>query len=545
MPDAATQPSASAVPPSGLTDDLLKKLGQEYSDIGSQFQTQKARAEADRPALETKLKKAEVNLDELKPPQLLPLPEQPKPTQTDPWQVFGSPAMILAVLGSALTQTPLTSALNAGANVMKAYKQNDMAAADYNMEVWKTSVQNTLRLQDYQDKIYRASLDKFETDKSQAWAELQANSAALGDAPMHELAVLKNKEDLIKLIDDRKKQANSLESMEADAFHALVREETQANGGKVPDAKRQLELLEQVKAGTAKPKWQILTDPGTKDAGGNPIQYRYDADTGKATTLSGEPYTPTGAAKLSTNQQSTPLTDDAIAYAGTIYRKTGVMPAMGMSAASGDRQKIINWAASQNPDASKAVLALAGQVEFKGQAKSVAQLTTMLGATKQAVSQLDYNIDNTKKEIEKLGSSDLSPIINAIARGEEKWAGDPAYSSLFYFMHATAVESARLLSGGQASVAQLHQGAMDEAKQWASVNMTPASFDSVAEAMHNEGEQRIKTYEDAIKQQTPGYQNIESPPAAASAPPTFINGEIYEDANGNRAMYKDGQWVPQ
>lgn len=140
-------------------------------------------------------------------------------------------------------------------------------------------------------------------------------------------------------------------------------------------------------------------------------------------------------------------------------------------------------------------------IEFQSGKKSSGQLTAMLGATRQAVKQLDYNIEETKKDMAKLKGSDLSPLINAVIRGEEKWTGDPAYSALFFHMSATAMESARLLSGGQASVAQLHQGAQEEARKWANVNMTPDSFISgVAPAMLAEGHARIKTYEESLNE---------------------------------------------
>src|SRR5208283_3737478 len=99
----------------------------------------------------------------------------------------------------------------------------------------------------------------------------------------------------------------------------------------------------------------------------------------------------------------------------------------------------------------------------------------------------------------KLKGSDISPVINALVRGEEKWTGEPAYAGLFYYMNAAATESARLLSGGQASAAQLHQGAAEEAKQWANINMTPASWEEVKTAMRAEGSNKIETYEAAIK----------------------------------------------
>lgn len=138
------------------------------------------------------------------------------------------------------------------------------------------------------------------------------------------------------------------------------------------------------------------------------------------------------------------------------------------------------------------------QVEYTAGKASTTQLTKMLGATRQANEQLDFNVDKTTEEMKKLGSSDISPVVNAIARGEEKWTGDPAYAGLFFYMHASAVESARILSGGQASAAQLHQGAMEEAKQWANINMTPATWHEVSGAMKAEGDNRLKTYQDAI-----------------------------------------------
>jgi len=144
------------------------------------------------------------------------------------------------------------------------------------------------------------------------------------------------------------------------------------------------------------------------------------------------------------------------------------------------------------------------QSSYAASKQSTSQLTKMLGATRQAVDQLDFNVKKAKEEMGKLGSTDLSPIINAIARGEEKWTGNPAYLSLFFYMSAVGMESARLLSGGQASIAQLHQGAQEEARKWANINMTPASFDSVAQAMQAEGAERVKTFERAIEKQRVG-----------------------------------------
>jgi hypothetical protein len=153
--------------------------------------------------------------------------------------------------------------------------------------------------------------------------------------------------------------------------------------------------------------------------------------------------------------------------------------------------------------------------------RSTTQLTTMLGATRQAVDQLDFNVKKTTEKLDELGNQgikDISPVVNAIAVGVTKWTGDPKYGSLFYYMHAAGMESARILQGGQASIAQLHAGAADQAKQWASANMTtPATWkQEVGPAMQAEGAERLKTYERAIAKAKVGQQNP-PPPASPNA----------------------------
>jgi hypothetical protein len=145
-------------------------------------------------------------------------------------------------------------------------------------------------------------------------------------------------------------------------------------------------------------------------------------------------------------------------------------------------------------------------IDLQAGRRSVVQLNTMLGATRQAVDQLDFNVKKVTEQMDKLGGSDISPVVNAMARGAQKWTGDPAYSALFYYMHASAMESARILQGGQASIAQLHQGAAEEAKKWADANYTtPKAWkEGVAPAMMAEGQERLRTYERAIEKQRLG-----------------------------------------
>lgn len=226
----------------------------------------------------------------------------------------------------------------------------------------------------------------------------------------------------------------------------------------------------------------------------------------------------------------------AAAQAATGEPLTQVVPGYGNAAAvkrEQVREAAVKQIMAENPGMSErdAGVELASRATgYIAGRRSVGQLTTMLGATKQAVSQLEFNINKTKEALQSMPGSNLSPVINAIVRGEQRWTGDPRYSQLFYFMHATAMESARILQGGQASIAQLHQGAADEAKKWADANLTtPKAFiEGAAPAMIDEGRYRIKSFEDAIRSQSPLGGAMPPPPGPAQEGRPGAGGRAFD-----------------
>jgi hypothetical protein len=272
--------------------------------------------------------------------------------------------------------------------------------------------------------------------------------------------------------------------------------------------------------------WQILSDPNAKDEQGNPVQYRYHTGTGEATTLDLKPYTPKGAAKLSAGGAMTPATltkeqkESLGAQASTGQPLTQIIPGYRQDSTQlrqiARDEAIKKIQTETGMSAADAAVELANRsVDFGAEKRSVGQLTTMLGATETAVKQLDFNVGKVTEEMRKLPSSDISPVINAIIRGEQKWTGNPAYAGLFFFMNAAATESARIMSGGQASVAQLNEGARQEAQKWANVGMTPSSWREVSKSMLEEGQNRIQNYQEAIKGRRVGGQ----PTTGATAQP--------------------------
>lgn len=201
------------------------------------------------------------------------------------------------------------------------------------------------------------------------------------------------------------------------------------------------------------------------------------------------------------------------------------------------------------------------QSDYLATRTSDRQLTTMLGATRPALAQLEFNIQQASDILKTIPSTDLSPILNSIARGEERWTGDPQYSSLHFFLSGVAMEAARLMSGGQASIAQLHEGARLEAQRWVDINMTPASFmapTGVGASMIREGHNRIANFEDAIIIQRKGSKDFIQPtrpgqegggggpltPAPGAAPPVQPTGPTATNAKGEKIRWNGTAWVP-
>ncbi len=118
----------------------------------------------------------------------------PPPTvkNTTPQEEWGSAAMMFAVIGGLFSRQHLTTALNAAAGVMNAFKKGDQEAANQAYQSWKVANDNALKMADYQQKTYKAILDNFtrregltiqegSMEERAATAELLANAHSLRD----------------------------------------------------------------------------------------------------------------------------------------------------------------------------------------------------------------------------------------------------------------------------------------------------------------------------------------------------------------------------
>lgn len=150
-----------------------------------------------------RLKLIQGEKDALQAPKLPDLPPAPQARQTDPIQSFGSLAMMLAMFGGFLTKRHLETALNAGAGVLNAYKQNDAALAKQEYERWKASTDNALKIFADQQDMYKTALGKLDSDRNGALAELRAYAAAVKDDVMLQFTQQGNVAAILQLQNSR------------------------------------------------------------------------------------------------------------------------------------------------------------------------------------------------------------------------------------------------------------------------------------------------------------------------------------------------------
>lgn len=162
MADGATAVSGGTSPVAGQTIDSVLKGAQSHADDVSKAATDESGQLGAADKQETaQLQKTEEDRFRLKPPELT-IPESPKVQPTDPKQIWGSMAMALAALGSLMTRTPLTTAMNAAADVMDSYRKNDVAAANQAFATWKQASENYVKLADFQQKSYDQALAHYD-----------------------------------------------------------------------------------------------------------------------------------------------------------------------------------------------------------------------------------------------------------------------------------------------------------------------------------------------------------------------------------------------
>jgi len=421
-------------------------------------------------------------------PELQPTPQNvPTAAFHDPMKEMSNPLMLLGILGGALTHTPITAALNNGASFLEGLQKGDQQATKERYDEFNTHLDAALKANGERMQAYNLAADNYKNDIGKMMQEWKSVATRYGDPITMEAIETGNMQVAANLLNAAQRQQEMVE---------IQRMRLQGAALGAPQIITSKDGTQHV---AQQDKMGLLGPPGAW----------YSAD---------EKRTPiTDVAQVGALSSAIPPQNEASRWATASMLANGVPPSIAvpgwgtMGALERDRarQDAVALLMRDNPQMTpeQAGIQMANNLNnWQGGRGATVLMTRMLGTVRAAVSQLDYNLDQAQKAMDKLPSSNIAPVLNAIYRGEERWTGDPAYSQLFFFMTAATQEAARIMSGGTASVAQLREGAREEAKKWLDQNWTtPNQFAALRQSMHGEAENRIQNWQEAISAtQVPG-----------------------------------------
>jgi hypothetical protein len=147
--------------------------------------------EATRPAVES-LEKARTERDKLtaapiKPPAaptLQSMPAAPRQQYDDPMKAFGSPAVILATLGSLFTRHPLKVAFDSAAAAIDGYHKGDKEKAELEQKNWQEATEAAINQNKTELEKYQAAWKETEHNVNERFAKMHAIAAGVKDEVM-------------------------------------------------------------------------------------------------------------------------------------------------------------------------------------------------------------------------------------------------------------------------------------------------------------------------------------------------------------------------
>ena len=275
---AALEPSA----PLADSDTRVKAFDAKQDELAAKIDAVRADTAARNDKLET-------FFDQNKPPVYKPPAPYKPPEASSPIEVWGSLAMGFAMLASHFTRTPMMTAMNAGAEVMKAFKQKDVDAATSAYQQWKDANTQALDMAKYQQAAYANLMatverrEKNDIDLSMdQMADLRAQMTALASAFKDETTLkLGESHDIAaqKLEFDRRQHEMDMLQVQSDKLsQGWEKMQGQIDGAKAEkEAKESQPYKDAIAAGDTMGAFKLLAEA-------NPDKYleKYQAEKDKA-----------------------------------------------------------------------------------------------------------------------------------------------------------------------------------------------------------------------------------------------------------------------
>jgi len=179
-----------------------------------------------------------------------------------------------------------------------------------------------------------------------------------------------------------------------------------------------------------------------------------------------------------------------------------------------------------------------GQAEFKAGEASLKQLTTRSNAIEQSSKKIDKDIVTLKKFLDSGTAGGVRLTNEPINKIREKFSS-PELGQLMIAAQIVGTEYERMINGGLLSIAQLHEGAREDAKRLINADMTPTEMKARLGVMLQEIENQKSAFKEQIGEVRGGLGKRGAPAAAPAARQTATN-----PTTGEKVELVDGKWQP-
>lgn len=219
------------------------------------------------------------------------------------------------------------------------------------------------------------------------------------------------------------------------------------------------------------------------------------------------------------------LTDDAIDYAATQWRVTGVMPALGRSGQG--RSAIVNRAAQQVKDLGQSpAVAIQKQAAYKADSASLTKITEMSSAAESFETKALQQADIVESLSNKVARTQYPIINDGLLTAKARIAGDSNTQLLYNALATFTTEYAKIMEGATGSSAATSISARDTAAKLVLAGLNKGTLSDTIALMKREMALTIQGY-DATK------AHITERMGGAPAVPQTAPRRQYYDANGN------------
>jgi hypothetical protein len=527
-PTPTSSSSAQQPPGNNVPDGFFSSAGNDFSAMSQNFSPNSTESDF--------------------PQQFVPTPP-PQYQQFNPMHAWGSAAMMIALLGSAITKRPLTAALNAGAQVMSAFNQNVntsntqayntwQANIKNSYDIWKTNAANALQSQRYEmTYLSKIMSDTSMDDRTKETQVMEYARATKNYGLMQTLATqgLSGAEDYLN-------KYSTLGATLSGASFDVDTAYTASQSSDTPD-----------QSGFSKNQWLSIAQAVL----GGDASAKPEFASGKLGDIQKEEY---DKAILQVRAQLPPGTASGGSLSAASLAALGKSWALGApmsqltaglgSSASDVRAEItnygINWLQSQGRDPTSF---LVNESNYKANQELLDNMNKLAGNAS-AYEETTINNMNTAESLMGAGiPTNISPLLNQIAAYGEVQSGSPATLKFGAALATVFADYSKVMSGGTGSAAASSDSARQEAANLLPKFGTQAQTEAVFDVMRrdmlgkmNEYGNSLNAIDQAIQQgKIAADVGIEAPPAPYTPAPSSNGGgsipaagsTLHYDAQGN------------